>query len=89
MLARGSWEGGRGVRFIQEMGGLERRVENPSVSGREVSGKDNGKRLGNESFFVGNRSKKTASCYKKERSEKNERNVLRTFLEGEQGRRPL
>lgn len=70
------------------MGGLEGRVENPSVSGREVGGKDNGKRLGNRSFFIGNRSKKTAPCQKKERSEENERNVLRTFLEGEQGRHP-
>jgi len=61
-MPRGPWEGGRGVGFIQEMGGLEGGVEDPSVSSREVGGKDNGKRLGNRSFFVGNRSEKTASC---------------------------
>jgi hypothetical protein len=79
-MARGPREGGRGVGFIQEMGGLEGGIENPSVSRREVGGKDNGKRLGNGSFFVGNRSKKTAPCQKKKSSEKDERKNFRTFL---------
>jgi hypothetical protein len=51
------------------MGGLEGWVEDPSVSGREVGGKDNSKRLGNRSFFVGNRPKKTAPCQKKKSSQ--------------------
>jgi hypothetical protein len=67
-MARGPREGGRGVGFIQEMGGLEGGVKNPSVSRREVGGKDNGKRLGNGGFFVGNWSKKTAPCQKKKSS---------------------
>ena len=70
------------------MGGLEGGVEDPAVSGREVGGQDNGQRLGDRSFFVDARTKKTAPRQKKEGSEEDERKALRTFLEGEQGRRP-
>ena len=70
------------------MGSLEGGVENPSVSGREVGWQDNGQRLGDRSFFVDARAKKTTPCQEKEGSEEDERKVLRTFLEGEQGRHP-
>jgi len=70
------------------MSGLQGRVEDPPVSGGEVGRQDDSQRLGDRSLFVGARAKKTAPRQKKEGSQEDERKVLRTFLEGEQGRHP-